>query len=162
MTSGRLLRAIVAAALALVVFTAGVVVGGHPERAGLTNLADPVRGWLLGDSGRDLSSQVLSVLREDYYRPIDDAALQRASVDALIAALDDPYTTYLNPEQLDALRYHNDGAYVGVGVQVAARDDAVVTPRVSPTARPTAPACGRATASWPCRARRRAGASSSR
>ena len=51
-------RRVIAAALAvvgvLVVFVAGVVVGGHAQATGLTQLRDPLRGLLLGDSGQDL------------------------------------------------------------------------------------------------------------
>jgi carboxyl-terminal processing protease len=109
-----------------------MVVGGHPESTGITQLREPLRGFFLGDSGQDLSSQVLRILREEYYRDIDEAALQERSVEALLDELDDPYTTYLDPEELAALDFHNDGAYVGVGVQVAARDQAVMITRVFP------------------------------
>ena len=33
----------------------------------------------------------------------------------MIAALGDPYTDYLDPDELEALRELNDGAYYGVG-----------------------------------------------
>lgn len=112
------------------VFLAGVVVGGHPESTGVSRLAEPVRSLLLGDSGTDLSSQVLSVLREDYYRDFDAAELEERSVEALLEGLDDPYTVYLTQAELEALRRHNQGAYVGVGIQVAARDDALVITQV--------------------------------
>lgn len=130
--SRRLLKAIVAVFAVLAIFVAGMVVGGHPESTGLTQLREPVRGFFLGDSGKDLSSQVLDILREEYYRDIDETALQERSVDALLEELDDPYTTYLDPDELAALDFHNDGAYVGVGLQVAARDEAVMVTRVFP------------------------------
>ena len=132
MTPRRIITAVVAAAVALAIFVGGVVVGGHPEATGLTRLADPVRSWVLGDSGEDLSSQVLRMLRDGYYEDIDTGALESASVEGLLAALDDPYTTYLDADQLAALRDHNEGAYVGVGIQVAGRNDAVVITRVFP------------------------------
>lgn len=132
MTPRRIITAVVAAAVALVIFVGGVVVGGHPETTGLTNLANPVRSWVLGDSGEDLSSQVLRMLRDSYFEDVDTAELESASVEGLLDALDDPYTTYLDADQLAALRDHNEGAYVGVGIQVAGRNDAVVITRVFP------------------------------
>jgi len=131
-TPRRIITAVVAAAVTLAVFIGGVVVGGHPEATGLTRLADPVRSWVLGDSGEDLSSQVLRMLRDSYYEDIDTGELESASVQGLLDALDDPYTTYLDAEQLAALRDHNEGAYVGVGIQVAGRNDVVVITRVFP------------------------------
>lgn len=128
----RLLKAVLAAALVFAIFLAGVIVGGHPQSTGLTQLSQPLRGILLGDSGEDLPSQVLEVLRREYYRDLDEDELEQASVEAMIAALDDPYTAYLDAEELAALDFHQDGAYVGVGIQVAARERAVVITRVYP------------------------------
>ena len=47
-------------------------------------------------------------------------------MDAIIAKLDDPYTDYLSPEELEALRDRTDRVYYGVGLQVAQRDEDVV------------------------------------
>ncbi len=130
MSLRRVLAAVVAVVLVLAVFVAGVVVGGHAEAVGLNRLKDPLRGWVLGDSGQDLSGQVLDILEDRYYEPIDRQRLHDASVDALIAKLDDPYTDYLSPEELQALRDRTDRAYYGVGLQVAQRDEDVVVVRV--------------------------------
>jgi carboxyl-terminal processing protease len=130
MSLRRVLAAVVAVVLVLAVFVAGVVVGGHAEAVGLNRLKDPLRGWVLGDSGQDLSGQVLDLLEDRYYEPIDRQRLQDASVDALIAKLDDPYTDYLSPEELEARRDRTDRAYYGVGLQVAQRDEDVVVVRV--------------------------------
>ncbi len=51
-------------------------------------------------------------------------------MDALIGKLDDPYTDYLSPAELKALRDRTDRAYYGVGLQVAQRDEDVVVVRV--------------------------------
>lgn len=108
------------------VFVSGIVVGGHAQALGLTNLSDPIRGLLLGDSGEDLPSQVLDALRDSYYEPIDEEALQRSSADAIVEALGDPYTDYLDPDELAAQRQSYSGTFSGVGLQVAQRDEAIV------------------------------------
>jgi len=126
MSPRRVLATVLAVIGVLVVFVGGVIVGGHAQATGLTELSDPVRGVLLGDSGQDLSGQVLDLLKDQYYVPVDSQKLQSTSVDAMVAALKDPYTDYLSPDELEALRERNDGTYFGVGLQVAEREGAVV------------------------------------
>ncbi|HEX2507093.1 MAG TPA: S41 family peptidase [Miltoncostaeaceae bacterium] len=130
MTLRRILVAVAAVLVVLVAFVGGVVVGGHAQATGLTRLSDPLRGILLGDSGEDLNGQVLDVLESDYYEPVDATKLERTSVQAMIDSLGDPYTDYLDPDELEALRERNEGAYYGVGLQVAPRGRAVVITRV--------------------------------
>lgn len=130
MTLRRILAAAAAVLVVLVAFVGGVVVGGHAQATGLTRLSDPLRGFLLGDSGESLASQVLEVLEDDYYEAVDPTQLERSSVQGIIASLDDPYTDYLDPDELEALRALNDGAYTGVGLQVARRGERVVITRV--------------------------------
>lgn len=143
MSPRRVIAVVLATLGVLVVFVAGVVVGGHAQATGLTQLRDPLRGLLLGDSGQDLSGQVLDLLKDDYYVKVDPSKLQSTSVDAMVESLDDPYTDYLSPEELEALRERNDGAYYGVGLQVADHDGAVVVTRVFPDS-PAAKAGARA------------------
>jgi carboxyl-terminal processing protease len=130
MTLRRILAAAAAVVVVLAAFVGGVVVGGHPQATGLTRLSDPLRGILLGESGEDLGSQVLDVLKSDYYEPIDATRLERSSVQAMIDSLGDPYTDYLDPDELEALRASYDGAYYGVGIGAAQSDDGIVITRV--------------------------------
>ncbi len=130
--SPRRVVSIVAAVLGvLVVFVAGVMVGGHAQALGLTQLKDPLRGLLLGDSGEQLSKQVLEVLEDRYYVAIDSSALERASAQGIVDSLEDPYTDYLDPDELDALRQEQESlGYSGVGLQVAEKDSAIVVTSV--------------------------------
>lgn len=130
MSLGRVIRVGAAVLGVIVVFLGGVAVGGHAEATGLTRLADPLRSVFLGDSGELLTEQVLEVLEDEYYVDVDPERLERDSVQAIVDALEDPYTDYLDPDELEALRARNDGAYFGVGLQVAQRDEAVVVTRV--------------------------------
>jgi carboxyl-terminal processing protease len=130
MSLRRILAVVAAVLVVLAAFVGGVVVGGHAQATGLTRLSDPWRGILLGDSGEDLGSQVLDVLESEYYEPIDETALERSSVQAMIDSLEDPYTDYLDPDELEALRERNEGAYHGVGLQVAQSGEEIVITRV--------------------------------
>lgn len=118
--------------MGLLLFGMGLVVGGHPEATGLTRLPDPARSLLLGDSGRALPAQVLDVLERDYYTDFDVERLERRSVDALVGSLRDPYTVYLDPDELEALRASTRGVYVGVGIQLAERGGRPTVSRVFP------------------------------
>ncbi|MDX6645477.1 MAG: carboxyl-terminal processing protease [Miltoncostaeaceae bacterium] len=125
-------RVLLAALLALAVFLAGIAVGGHPGATGLDRLPEPARRLLLGSPSASLADQVLAVLQRRYYEPIDAAALERRSVDAMLASLRDPYTTYLDPDRLRRERQRIEGVYVGVGVALATRGEAVLVQRVYP------------------------------
>ena len=128
----RALRISATLAIVLLIFLAGVVVGGHPVDTGLTELPGSLRSVVLGDGGQDLSGQALDVLRERYFQEIDEDTLERGSVDALIASLGDPFTAYLDPEELARLRDRANGQYRGVGLQVAQRDEQIVVTRAFP------------------------------
>ena len=52
----------------------------------------------------------------------DTTAMQRAAMAAMVAALDDPYSTYLAPEEERWLRTQVSGTYVGIGVELDLRD----------------------------------------
>jgi carboxyl-terminal processing protease len=132
MRARRLLAIVAGVLVLLVAFVGGVVVGGHADATGLTQLRDPLRGFLLGESGESLPDQVLEVLRDDYYKPIDEKKLESLSVDRMIEALDDPYTDYLSADELAALRQSYDGTYSGVGLVLAARGDSLVVRSVVP------------------------------
>jgi carboxyl-terminal processing protease len=109
-------------------FVAGIWVGGHPTETGLNNLADGPRNFFLGPSAQGRAAEVLDLLERNYYRPVDAAHLQRASVDGMLATLHDPYTQYLDPSQLRALKLDDEGRYTGVGLVFVRRGGgAVVT-----------------------------------
>jgi carboxyl-terminal processing protease len=119
------LAALAVAVLVLGVFAAGVVVGGHPHATGLTSLPSGLRSVVLGSSGDSTSAEVLRLLEDGYFREVDADALDRASVDGMIAALDDRYTRYFDPEEYAALQAHTEGVFFGVGMQVAEQDGRV-------------------------------------
>ena len=128
--TGALIRGVVAVMIVVAVFVAGVIVGGNPVASGLTRLPDPLRGALIGEAEGNLTSQVLRILDDNYYREIDEDELDVASVDRIIADLDDPFTDYLTPEEYRRLQDRNDGRYTGVGVQVSLADGRIQITRV--------------------------------
>lgn len=125
-----MLRAVSVALVGAALFVAGIFVGGHPQDTGLTNLPSGVRSVVLGNSGQDLSAQVLDVLRDRYFREFDVETSEQTSVDALVASLDDPFTVYLDPEELAALRDRTNGRFQGVGLTVEQRGDQIIVTSV--------------------------------
>ncbi len=75
-------------------------------------------------------------VREQYLKsePMDNRQQTYAAVTKLLASLDDPFTRFLKPDRLSALRRGTAGSVTGVGVEVTYPSDAsskslvVVTP----------------------------------
>lgn len=124
------LAIVATAAVVIAIFLAGVLVGGHPRATGITEMPESVRSFLLGSSGQDLTGQVLDVLEDEYYEDFDASTLESGGVEGLIEQLGDPFTIYLTPEDLEALRQRNNGTYFGVGLQVAQQGDRIEVTRV--------------------------------
>jgi carboxyl-terminal processing protease len=70
----------------------------------------------------DLNSQVSDVVRDDYYKAVDDSVLEEASVDGIIRELrtryDDRFSHYLNPKELRLFEEAASGRFSGVGLTV--------------------------------------------
>lgn len=114
----RLAGGVVAGLLILVVFGAGVLVGGHPRMFGITDLPPALRDAILGETDTSVSTEVLQILQDGYYREVDTERLDNLGVDALLAGLRDPYTVYLDPEEYAALLRDTEGVFFGVGMTV--------------------------------------------
>jgi carboxyl-terminal processing protease len=62
--------------------------------------------------------RVREALAAQYYRPLPDNVLGLSSVDSIISALGDPYTTYLGPTDYRLLRQETASSYSGIGISV--------------------------------------------
>jgi carboxyl-terminal processing protease len=122
--------AIAGAALLLAgAFALGLGVTSGRERPGA--LAPGPR-----DDPVQVIDQVRNVLMESYYRDIPPSVLARRSIDAMLVALDDPYTDYLTESEYDALRDRTADAYSGIGLTVeAGRHGLIVRDAVAGPAR---------------------------
>ncbi len=102
----------------MVVFMAGVLVGGHPRQTGLDQLPLPLRMALVGGSTGSLPDQVINVLADRYRGPIDRTKLERIAAAAAAASLGNRWTQYLTPDQYRALTRASEGRYTGIGIRV--------------------------------------------
>ncbi|MEZ5099388.1 MAG: S41 family peptidase [Thermoleophilia bacterium] len=70
--------------------------------------------------------QVREALADDYYLPIDSNVLAQPSVFAIVDALDDPFTEYLDEAAFQRLQDKTSVSYEGVGLLVSPIDDGLV------------------------------------
>ncbi len=117
------------------VFAVGVWFGGHPRQVGLDRLPSGVRDRLVAEERTALATQVLAILKEDYYKPISPdlvKQVENASVISLVEKLGDPYTEYLNPDHYRLFQANREGKYGGVGVEWQPQGDSARIVRVFP------------------------------
>jgi carboxyl-terminal processing protease len=64
--------------------------------------------------------QVREALAARYYRPVPPQVLRLASVEEMLSALGDPYTSYLGQDDYALLQRQISGSYSGIGVSAVA------------------------------------------
>src|SRR5687768_12691826 len=70
--------------------------------------------------GADLA-HVRARLVDRYYVRVPERVLRQRTIQATIAALQDPYTEYLSPFAVSELRRQTQGSYTGIGVRLLPR-----------------------------------------
>lgn len=108
---------------AAVVVLAGPFVAGYvlsrPDRATSPVAISPV-------------AEVREALAARYYRPVSAGVLKLDSVGAMLSALRDPYTAYLNPPSYSLVKHDTAASYSGIGVEVLPSQQGLVVVRVQP------------------------------
>jgi len=74
----------------------------------------------------DPVADVFFEIDERFYREVDAEALQRGMIRGMIEALDDPYTEYIPPANLQNFDKLVRGEYVGIGAEVNIRNGFMV------------------------------------
>jgi carboxyl-terminal processing protease len=105
-------RALLLVAAALVLLAAGIYLGGHPS-----TLPDPVAD-LLVDDNRALRAEVIDMIEDNFYKPVDDSKLDDASLKGIVESLEDPYSHYFTPDEAQAFQASLSGEFEGVGMNV--------------------------------------------
>jgi carboxyl-terminal processing protease len=72
-------------------------------------------------------NRVMDILRNDYYRQVDENKMLEGAINGLAESLGDPYTVYFDKNQMDAFLEKSRGSYVGIGVTVSVDDDGLLT-----------------------------------
>jgi carboxyl-terminal processing protease len=100
-----------------VLLIAGIWLGGHPE-----NLPGFVRDAFVGDSEGRLYDEALDTIADNYYRKVDKDELVDQSLGAAVKSLDDRFSAYFDPKAYQEFEEATDGAFEGVGMNVAEVD----------------------------------------
>jgi carboxyl-terminal processing protease len=66
----------------------------------------------------DPVADVYFQIEERFYRDVDPVALQRGMISGMIESLDDPYTQYIPPAEIEDFDKDVLGEYVGIGAEV--------------------------------------------
>lgn len=75
--------------------------------------------------------QVAALIRSEALEPVTTREMLHGATKGIVAALEDPYSTYLEPQEYKSLSEHISGAYTGVGLLIELDPDrgiVVVTP----------------------------------
>lgn len=68
---------------------------------------------------------VRSTLYQYYDGEIDDDKLVEGAIKGMTAALNDPYTVFMNKKDYEDFTEKSEGSYMGLGIQVGVRDDKI-------------------------------------
>jgi carboxyl-terminal processing protease len=105
--------ALIALVCALVALFAGLWLGGHPE-----SLPSALRDSFLVKDDRALRAEVTDVIRDNFYKRVDENQLDDASLKGIVRSLDDPFSTYLTPKEAGRFEEAVSGRFEGVGMSV--------------------------------------------
>ncbi len=107
-----LARLLALAASLVLALTAGIWLGGHPDR-----LPGPVRDAFVSDDTAAVG-EALGVLHRRYYRDPNSKRVSDAAIKGAVDSLKDPYSQYIAPRELQAFNDQTDARFEGIGVEV--------------------------------------------
>jgi carboxyl-terminal processing protease len=97
----------------VVVLLIGIWLGGHPSW-----LPSPLRSAFVNNNDDPLVNQVLGLLQNDYYRPLNRNQLVNKGLAGMVASLDDPYSHYYDPSDYQGFLNEDNPHLSGIGVDV--------------------------------------------
>ncbi len=110
---------------AVLLVSGGFLLGARDDLGSALRGLFPVVGSTQSGDSDALQLEILDKLDSTYYEAVDDQKLQAAAIDGMVAALDDPYTVYWDPEEYAAFRESTSGSYTGLGMTVEMKDGLV-------------------------------------
>ncbi len=113
-------------------FAAGVLLGRYSNRipAIAKSPTPPAAGG--GTAGQSQSQElnaqfmdeVLGILRKEFYGDIpDDQTLTYGAIEGMLTKLDDPYTSFIEPDYAAILNEDSSGEFEGIGAMVTMTED---------------------------------------
>jgi len=96
----------------LATLVAGIFLGGHPE------LLPGFARDALVEEDRAIRSEIVETIQDNFYKPVDEAKIDDASLKGIVDSLDDPYSAYISPTEASAFQEAVTGEFEGVGMTV--------------------------------------------
>jgi len=111
----------------VLVLLIGILLGGHPSW-----LPSPIRSAFVSQNDDPLVNQVLGLLQNDYYRPLNRSQLINKGLAGMVASLDDPYSHYYDPTNYQGFLSEDNPHLSGIGVDVQAESRGLLVDEVFP------------------------------
>lgn len=71
--------------------------------------------------------KVRDLIKNYYYKDVDENALLEGSISGIANSLNDPYTVYFTKDQMKMFNEKSQGSYVGIGVSITMDDNGLLT-----------------------------------
>jgi carboxyl-terminal processing protease len=107
----KILFAVLAVLLPVVLLALGIWLGGHPNK-----LPGFVRNAFVANHETQVVNEAIERVSHDYYRPVSKSSLASSSIAGMISSLHDPYSTYLSPKEFTS--FDQPASFAGIGVSV--------------------------------------------
>lgn len=95
---------------------------------GISFILNPKGSKNLSENIRDYRKFFIikNILEDTYNGEIDNKKLYDGAIKGMIDSLGDPYTVYMDKKEFQEFTLRSEGNYVGIGIQVAPRDNKIV------------------------------------
>lgn len=107
-----MLRTLGAIVAALAVLSAGLYLGGHPDR-----LPNFVRDAFV-DENTDVQATAIDLIKDNYARKVSDTSLQNGSVRGMVDELHDRFSRYFTARERKVFEQSIGGEFGGIGLTV--------------------------------------------
>ena len=115
-----------AALAVLVLLSAGIYLGGHPE-----DLPAPIRNALVSDDVKT-TQEAFDLIQQDYYRKVKTSALVNSGIAGAVTSLHDRFSSYLDPAAYRRFLEQSKGRFSGIGTEVVPDKRGLRVTRVFP------------------------------
>jgi carboxyl-terminal processing protease len=109
----RALRTIVVVLVVALGFLGGYFVGWYLHGENVVSIS-PSQADAAKQAGK-LQQRVIEALQGRYYKAVDAEKLSQAGVRGTLKSLNDPYTVYLSPSEMQHIKETQTGQYSGIG-----------------------------------------------
>lgn len=120
----RALRTIIVVLLVALGFLGGYFAGWYLHGENTVRLS-PGQQTSAREAGK-LQQKIIEELQARYYKPVDVAKLSQTGINGMLKSLNDPYTVYLTPREVQDFEEKQRGTYSGIGASLQKSADGLV------------------------------------